>query len=340
MIKTNPAPLLEVVKKTEASLNTAFVNALQGDNKNDLADFLYSMPINDNDPVQGARYYDLILENCSDYYLYNAEIDMIDAYAKDIASSLPQSVSVIEHGPGPQKTIRRKTLPLLTALQDVKRYVAVDRNYAYAQLAGNYIKFSFPGIKIESIEGDQFDSALNYSYYENPLIIGFGGTLFNIDPANSENLQDNIARHMRIWANQLGQRGYLLIAHDTNQHESSLLKAYSNKWNEDFIRSVLYRVQRDLPLQNWTPNLWTYQVHWNPEKYQLDMGFVANDNQNIVLNGQTIEIKKDQYLHIESSYKLPADRFLEAAQAGGFEPVKTFSQPGNPVALHLLKVVE
>ncbi len=335
----NPA-LFQIVKKNDISLSRALLDAIQGNVKNNLADFLYSMPVNDNDPVQGAMLYDLILDNCADYYLYNAEISIINEHAEYICQLLPGTLSIIENGPGPHKTIRRKTLPLLSAIKNLERYVAIDQCHAYAELAGNYIKFNFPKAKVESIEGDQFDINLNYSYYENPFMICFGPALLNTDPLGHENIADSVSRLMGVWARQLGLRGHLLIAQDTNQDKASLLKAYRNSWNENFNRSLLHRLGRDLPLRGWNVSSWDYSVVWDASNSRVDIGFTANDDHVFMLDQTPVKVTKGQYLHIVSSYKLPADRFLEAAKAGGFEPVRIFTQPGNPVALHLLKVAE
>ena len=320
------------------TLSQSFARALNGDMDNGLAGFLYSTPEYESDPARGAYHFDQLIKKCNEYYVYQSEIDIIQAMSEQLTSYLPGDVSIIEYGPGPRKSVYHKTLPLLKNIDRFSNYIAVDICQKFSDSAIVEIVKYFSHPIVDNISRDFLDPELDFSMYKNPVLISFGGSLFNLSTESAEVFNDLLVKNLHTWRNHIGGEGYLIISQDTMQDSEILLRAYRNTPNEELIRSVLYRIDRDLDVRNWNPMLWNYKVTWDNNKHRIDMGFEAASNHNFMLEGKRIFVEKGQYLHIESSYKLPEGKFIKICRKAGFMPIKTFRLPGNPIALHLLKV--
>ncbi len=304
-----------------------------------IADYLYSTPVNDNDPVRGERIFQDLLSDCQNYYLCSKEAELLQNHCAALKDLLPCELSVIEFGPGSENSVLQKTLALLSALPGIDRYTAVDVNENYAAAAVKLVQQKFSGIKSGLIHDTCFNPDLNFRNYKNPIIICLGGLIFNNYLSPSGDSTHLIADYLRIWAGQLGAGGYLAISQDTNSDEKSLKDAYQNPWMAELIQNILWRVNRDLPIDGLNALSWKYQSSWNPENYRLDLGLVSTELQHLEFDDAIYQIKKGQYMHVVSSYKYPENVFLSAAANAGFISVKTFRQPDNPIVLHLLKVV-
>jgi len=333
--KQNLQHSISEAEDRQKQLRDCFFSALSGHYKNNLVDFLYDpLPLAANNNIGD---FDKILACDDQYYVYQCEVDVINRALSSIYSYLPSGITMLEYGPGPVDSVLNKSGPLINTLNPEK-YIAFDRCLRYGRDAAALAKKINPKLESEFLTIDFFDKSISHKTIDSPLIISFGGTLFNIDADSPDEYLDNLSTHLYIWRSQLPENGYLLISQDTNNNAAILLSAYFNAWNESFIKNILIKMQSDPMQTGLDSNKWDYVVHWNEKTFQVDMGFVANDNFALSIGSQHVTVNKGQYLHVESSYKLPEAVFLDAARKGGFMPVQTFRQPGNPVVLHLLRV--
>ncbi|NEO79916.1 MAG: L-histidine N(alpha)-methyltransferase [Moorea sp. SIO4G3] len=134
----------------------------------------------------------------------------------------------------------------------------------------------------------------------------------------------------------LPSEGLIIVGVDANQNESSLKKAYDTEEVANFILSVLYCIDRDLPMTNFNPAAFKYQPEWIPNNYCLKHNVIATSNQAFVFDGVNISIKEDEKFHIFSSYKYPVDYFQKIARQGGLEPLAHFEDENHRMVIHVL----
>lgn len=116
-----------------------------GQKKENLGPYLYSTPSPEieNDLVYGEKYYQKLIYEVPDYYLYKDEVDVIKKYADSIANHIPLEATVIEFGPGTEKAFITKTLPLLKSIEKLKNYVAVDLCQTYLDQTKDLVEQEF-----------------------------------------------------------------------------------------------------------------------------------------------------------------------------------------------------
>ena len=99
---------------------------------------------------------------------------------------------------------------------------------------------------------------------------------------------------------------------DANQNQSSLKKAYNDRKMAKLILSIWYFINGDLPVYGFDPTTFNYEFNWVAETHFLEHNVRATEEQNFVLDGIPINIKKGTKFHLLSSYKYPVDYFLSS----------------------------
>ncbi len=88
----------------------------------------------------GEDFFEELITKNKNYYPFYAEVELIKQYADSIARILGQNKNIVEIGPGSERAINNKTIPILKELQHVKSHTAIDLHLVYAQKAAQYVK--------------------------------------------------------------------------------------------------------------------------------------------------------------------------------------------------------
>lgn len=335
--------MLNRIKPKILESNTAndfaqkIVNLFSGFESANLQDYLYSSPRHDGDKVNGAHLLNKMYKECDAYYLQKAEKELVQSAANSIACEVGNSPTFIDYGPGPVESIANKTLPILSKLTAPKFYIPVDLCEEYTKHAAQYIASIYPGLKINPICFDYYDRMLGFRRYQNPVIYFSGSSMFNCPGKTKVEFNAHLLQRLEILSKQLGPGGKLLITHDSNQNEQSLMNAYKNIANEAFILNILHRIKRDA-LDQFDPSKFTHYVEVDKKNTAVKIGVEAVDHQSIMIGTKQLRIEKGHRYAITNSLKYAANEFTNLCISAGFSSIKSWSNSGNPMVIHLLKV--
>ena len=105
-----------------------------------------------------------------------------------------------------------------------------------------------------------------------------------------------------------------------------------------FILSILYYINRDLPIYDFDPTAFNYEFNWVAETHCVEHNVRATQDQSFVLDGIPISIKSGEKFHFLSSYKYPVDYFQNLAIKAGLKPVDCFVDQNERMVIHVLGV--
>ncbi|MEE4359588.1 MAG: L-histidine N(alpha)-methyltransferase [Desulfococcaceae bacterium] len=293
--------------------------------------YLYSEPQNENDPVRGSVLYNEMLRKEKDYYLYSNESELLHNSGAQIASLIGPDATIVEMGPGGEKSFRDKTLPFLNTFTHLQGYVGVDICQGFLETILEIVRVSFPGLFVTGFHQD-FSRLENLPVFAKSVIFFKGSTVGNLRDGE---VRDLMSKFRRL----ISEGHYLVIVNDANQDEVSLMKAYDNPGVAAFTENIMYRVKRDLELSEMMPDAFRYQPEWKKESYDFRHILVATSGQKFHLRGRDVEIEKGQKLHILSSFKYPAEVFQEMVRPAGFEPVTVLPDASERMTVHLFRAV-
>ncbi len=300
-----------------------------------LYEYLYSSPASPTDPVRGEELLDDIYAECDDYYLFRSEKRLIKHFANNLSEMLGDAATLIDYGPGPARSFFYKTYPVLSALQNPNAYIPVDICPEYVAECKEAAKGMMPDLYVHGIADDYFDARLHYGFYKNPVVYFTGSSIANCPEIPGYAIPHNTLSRLQRIKGQIGGHGQLVIGHDQNQDEQSLLSAYKNPAAEKFILNLLDRIRRDLNTSYFDRAAFDHWVEWDAVNHCVKQGSILNRDATFRIGDHSFSFKKGDTLHFVSSYKYPRDLFIQTAQTAGFTHEQTFSLTDNPMVMHV-----
>ena len=304
-----------------------------GQKKENLGPYLYSNPNPEieNDLVYGEKYYQKLIYEVPDYYLYKDEVDVIKKYADSIANYIPLEATVIEFGPGTEKAFITKTLPLLKAIEKLKNYVAVDLCQTYLDQTKDLVEQEFNEVTVQLVKDNFFSNCELVQKLPSSQVVWFkGSTLGNITQPDCVDFLQRISQALQ-------PDGILIVGLDSNQDEVSLRKAYDNEPVAKFITNIFERINRDCEIDNFDPKAFTYHFEWNEEEHCVKHQAIATESQSFTIDNTPISIKKGDLFHVTSSYKYPTEFFQKMAINTGFKILDCFIDNHKRMAVYVLQ---
>ncbi|NES78467.1 MULTISPECIES: L-histidine N(alpha)-methyltransferase [unclassified Okeania] len=119
-----------------------------------LAPYLYSTPNIEDDSANGEGFYQELISQNLNYYLYKEEIELINNKASQIAAYVPPGSNVIEFGLGTDIAFKNKSLPFLKEIKQLKSYVPIDLCQTYLDQSEEILSRELPEISVEKINTD------------------------------------------------------------------------------------------------------------------------------------------------------------------------------------------
>lgn len=292
-----------------------------------------------NDPVRGGEHWTNMIMRHLAYYLITKEADAIKELAPKIAAYLPAGLASGDLGPGEEKAQRNKTLPLNQALRNSTAFAAIDVNSVFANTAADLIEKE-TGTPSKAIVGDFLSEKLDIFPDQRAMFSLFGGLLCNFGRDVSRTAEDILTQTFNGLAQNMKPGDYLVITQDTNDVEEALLEAYSHPDMALYILSVLHKMKRDLPTENFDPDAFEFVARWNKDEHLLSLNIKLKEDRNpqsFKINGQAFTIGHGREFSVVNSYKFPPEFFIKAAEAAGFVSEKLFELADNPIATHIFQ---
>ncbi|NES72717.1 MAG: L-histidine N(alpha)-methyltransferase, partial [Okeania sp. SIO2D1] len=167
--------------------------------------------------------------------------------------------------------------------------------------------------------------------FTKPVVFFKGSTITNLSTSNCLKFFGRISQALK-------PDGILIVGVDANQNESSLRGAYDTEIVAKFVLNIFHFMNRDLPITNFNSAAFKYEFEWLAPWHCVKHNANATKEQNFVLDGISINIKKGTKFHLLSSYKYPVDYFQNLAIEGGLKPIDYFVDENQPMVIHVLGV--
>ncbi|NES69843.1 MAG: L-histidine N(alpha)-methyltransferase [Okeania sp. SIO2D1] len=188
-----------------------------------------------------------------------------------------------------------------------------------------------PEISVEKINTDFIKNIDLIKNFTKPVVFFKGSTITNLSTNNCLKFFERISPPLQ-------PDGILIVGVDSNQNESSLKGAYDDGKMANLTLSILYFINRDLPVSGFDPTAFNYEFNWVAETHCVEHNVRATKDQDFILDGVPINIKSGTKFHFLSSYKYPVDYFQELAIKSGLKPLDYFVHQNEPMVIHVLGV--
>ena len=259
----------------------------------------------------GSQLFDEITK-LPEYYLTDAELDIMRDRVGEMASLIGKQASLIEFGSGSSL----KTRVLLEHLDDLAAYVPVDISEDHLLASAKKIRGEFPDLDVRPVVAD-FTQA-----FELPTptvapvknVVYFpGSTIGNFDKEDAMAL-------LHVMYAEAGENGALLIGVDLQKDPKIFNRAYNDSagvtaaFNLNMLRhlNTSYGANFDL-------DAFEHRAEYDEEEGRVVVELVSREDQTFELGDTEFDIADGETILTEYSHKYTLEGFAEMAANAGFE---------------------
>lgn len=273
-----------------------------------------------------------------DYYLTNAEIEVLSTYADEIASRVPNGALLIELGSGNL----RKVNILLQALEAAKKnvdYFALDLSRpelerTFANIPQNAFKY----VRCFGLHGTYDDGKAwlesNEEVRSRPrFILWLGSSIGNFEREEAE----DFLKEWRETVIRPGTKDRMLIAFDSCNDAARVWLAYNDRQRvtERFIMNGLNNANNILRHKVFDQSDWTYIGEYDVV-YDRHQAFYESRRELVLPLPKPVKIEKGEKVRVERSYKFSYAQAVTMFEGAGLVIGTSWGQPGGEYTLHLL----
>lgn len=280
----------------------------------------------------GSALFDAICE-LPWYAITRSEMRLLERHRTEIFAQLPTLARLVELGPGDGRKL--KTLvegtsePLIAHLVDVSAG-ALQRA---AHTLSDALNLSV--VTHQAPFEDGLDAILRADSADRTLVLFLGSNIGNFDQRGSAALLSRIAA-------SLAPGDAFLIGADLVKSERDLQLAYDDPLGVSaaFNLNVLLRINREMG-GNFDLRAFRHRAIWNAASSRMDMFLVSTREQRIRIEGVDLEfeLRKDEAIWTESSYKYTPDALITQLEHSGFESMAQWIDHDAGFALTLARTV-
>lgn len=232
-----------------------------------------------------------------EYYLTNAEIEVLESHAADIARHIRPGSLIVELGSGNL----RKTCILLDALEKLEtpcQFFALDLSLPELQRTISAVP-AYEHIKVFGLHGT-YDDGLEWlkrpeQHMKPKCIMSLGSSLGNFTRAGASSFLKGFANAL------VPERDVLLVGLDACQDPSRVYKAYNDErgTTRRFILNGLAYANRILGEDIFKPTEWEYVGEYDMLEKRHQAFYVPNRD----IAYRNILIRSGERVRVEESYK-------------------------------------
>lgn len=246
-----------------------------------------------------------------EYYLTDAEMEIMTSRADEIAAKIGPQASLIEFGSGSSL----KTRILLEYLRELAAYVPVDISEDHLLESAAQIRADFPHIEVLPVVADftrPFDLPNPRIPPRRNIVYFPGSTIGNFERAVAEEL-------LGVMYQEAGADGALLIGVDLQKDPEIIDAAYNDsagvtaEFNLNMLRHLNEQFGTDFDV-----DAFTHDARYVPDEGRVRLSLVSGTLQDVQVGGETIRIEAGEDILTEYSHKYTLDGFAEMAAHAGF----------------------
>jgi dimethylhistidine N-methyltransferase len=278
--------------------------------------------------TRGSELFEQICEQ-PEYYLPNAEREILQRYAGEIAELIGPGSVVIEPGAGNSCKVRL----LLDALRPAA-YVPMDIAGEFLLESAAALGKAYPWLDIRAACVDFVHQLVVPDDIPDGRRLAFfpGSSLGNFEPAEAVDFLSRIAH-------AVGANGTLLIGVDLRKDKPTLDAAYNDRQGVTaaFNRNVLERINRELNA-DFDPDLFAHKAFFNEAAGRIEMHLVSACDQRVRIDGHVFDFCTGDTIHTECSYKYTPEEFRRLAAKAGFHEVRCWLDSQALFSVHYLEL--
>jgi dimethylhistidine N-methyltransferase len=286
----------------------------------------------------GARLFDRI-SGLDAYYPTRTEVEILRTRASEIRALVGPRARVVELGTGSGA----KTDLLLESLDSPSSCVLVDIAEPALLEAADRLRLAHPGTEVVPLVADYTKPFALHPVgsrpADGPLLFFFpGSTIGNFEPADAESF-------LRAIGSVGGPRARLLIGADLVKSREVLELAYNDPEGvtAEFNLNVLRHLNRTLRA-DFRIDRFHHRALWNEEASRIEMRLVSAAHQRVTLRPPPdvadpleVEIARGEEIVTEHSYKYRPSDLVAMWERGGWDLLRTWSDPRRWFAVSLLE---
>ena len=277
----------------------------------------------------GSRLFEKICDQ-PEYYPTRTEAEILSADMETIVELLGDhrnSLNIIELGSG--SSVKTKLLLKNFLSKRQIHYFPIDISESILDLSvknliNEFYDLQCTGICSEYIEGlkrinDLISGYHNFSYQK--LIIFFGSTIGNFEPAQASEFLSSIKK-------QMTSQDKMLIGFDLEKDQRTLEMAYDDAAGitAKFNLNILTRINRELG-GKFNLNSFYHKSFYNQSRNRIEMHLVSKHEQEIKIKSlnKIYSFKTNESIHTENSYKFSLNQIKTLAANSGFRIIRNFT---------------
>lgn len=263
-----------------------------------------------------------------EYYPTRTETSLLERYCGEVAEMAGSGCAVIEFGSGSST----KTPHLLRAVKPAA-YVPIDISGDFLADSAAQLQEQFPNLPIYPLEADFMRRIDLPDQVSSIPKLGFfpGSTIGNMIARTSVDL-------LRFMRETLGEGAQLLIGFDRIKDIDVLVAAYDDSAGvtAEFSLNLLHRINRELD-GNIAVDQFRHIAEWNDIYARIEIYLEAQADVEFSIDGSAFGIAKGQRIHIENSHKYGLRDARLMLRAGGWSPVREWSDEKDYFSLILVE---
>ncbi|MBT8101347.1 MAG: L-histidine N(alpha)-methyltransferase [Gammaproteobacteria bacterium] len=266
---------------------------------------------------RGSRLFEKITA-LPEYYLTDAELEIMRANVDDMAALIGKHASLIEFGSGSSL----KTRILLENLDELAAYVPVDISQEHLWTSAQAIRREFPGLDVIPVVADFTRSFALPTPTVMPIknVVYFPGSTIG-------NFEHDLATDLlRVMYEEAGKDGALLIGVDLQKDSDIIDRAYNDsagvtaEFNLNMLRhlNAVYGANFDI-------DAFEHSAVYDKDEGRVVLELVSQADQTFEVGTSQFRIADGETILTEYSHKYTLEGFAEMAGDAGFTVEKVWT---------------
>jgi len=274
---------------------------------------------------RGSELFEAITD-LPEYYPTRTETAILETICPTLHDLVGTGRAVVEFGSGSST----KT-PVVLRCVEPSAYVPIDISGDFLRESSRALAAQFPDLTVLPFEADFLKPLTLPAAVSDMPKLGFfpGSTIGNMLAAGAVDL----LRSMRA---SLGEGAMLLIGIDRIKPVDVLVPAYDDAAGVTaaFNLNLLTRINRELagtiPL-----DAFRHRAIWNDDRARIEMHLEAVRDADFMIDGRSFALAAGETIHTENSHKYGARDARILLRAGGWTPIREWTDPDGLFALYL-----
>ncbi|MFL5519682.1 MAG: L-histidine N(alpha)-methyltransferase, partial [Gemmatimonadales bacterium] len=261
----------------------------------------------------GAALFERITE-LPEYYLTRAELEIVRARARDIATLAGERCALIEYGSGAGVKVRLLLDAFAVEHHPIAAYVPIDISREQLAEVASRIAAEYPAIPVHPVCADYTAPLRLPDLPRRARRVAFfpGSTIGNFHPTEASAFLRRVRR-------TIADDGVLVLGVDRRKDAATLDAAYDDAAGvtAEFNLNILRRLNRDLHA-DFDLGRFRHHAFFNETASRVEMHLVSLEAQVVHVAGERVAFEAGESIWTESSYKYDRETLGMLVTSAGF----------------------